>query len=106
MQKAHEPSRINLLINQHFYQFWVLLVGASILSILTYVIRVYTHNDDTVINLTTAYILLPVVFLMVMLSFWQERRTMHVSLNLSLSDKTLFTAFFQKSVFVTVVFIL
>lgn len=67
--KPHEPSGLHLLINQHFYQFWLLLVGASVLSILTYIIRFYTHNDDTIINLATACILLPMTFLMVTLSY-------------------------------------
>lgn len=53
--------------------------GASLLSISTHIIRqIANQDDDTTVNVTTAYVLLPVVILMSALSFWQESRTLVV----------------------------
>ncbi|KAI6187421.1 Cation-ATPase-N domain-containing protein [Aphelenchoides besseyi] len=74
-QSRNGPTGLNLLLNQHFYKFWILLLAASFISIGTHVFRDFTPDDDVTINPTTAYILIPVVVLMSALSFWQERRT-------------------------------
>ncbi|KAI6216659.1 Cation-ATPase-N domain-containing protein [Aphelenchoides fujianensis] len=69
------PSGLNLFLNQNFYKFWILLLAASLLSIVTYVIRSSKPEEDAALNLTTAFILIPVILVMSGLSLWQERRT-------------------------------
>ncbi|CAD5228213.1 unnamed protein product [Bursaphelenchus xylophilus] len=78
VEKPKQKSRWNYLLNQHFYKFWLLLLGASILSIVAYVIREIDHKADNALNPTTAFILIPAIILMSLMSFWQERKTMEV----------------------------
>ncbi|KAI6214377.1 Cation-ATPase-N domain-containing protein [Aphelenchoides besseyi] len=65
---------LRLLLNQHFYTFWILLLAASFISIGTHLFR-DTSDDDVAISVKTAYILIVVVIVMSVLSVWTERRT-------------------------------
>ncbi|CAD5220868.1 unnamed protein product [Bursaphelenchus okinawaensis] len=78
VEKPKQQSRWNFLLNQHFYKFWLLLFGASILSIMAYIISELDHKSDSALTPLTACILIPAILLMSFISFWQERKTMEV----------------------------
>ncbi|KAI1704631.1 e1-E2 ATPase domain-containing protein [Ditylenchus destructor] len=61
----------------YFYKLWLLLLGASILSFITYAIKLY-HGGNATLNLTCATILLGIVVGMSLISCWQERKTIDV----------------------------
>ncbi|KAE9552572.1 hypothetical protein FO519_004229 [Halicephalobus sp. NKZ332] len=76
--KGH--SNVKLFAKQFLYKFWILLLGAAFLSLLTYFIHIYHGNYET-LNLYCAIILIAIVVCMSFLSFWQEKKTMRVVSN-------------------------
>ncbi|CAD5206669.1 unnamed protein product [Bursaphelenchus okinawaensis] len=55
-----EISNIRLFAKQFLYKFWILLIGAAVLSIITYFIHLY-HNNEEPLNLYCAVILMCIV---------------------------------------------
>ena len=74
------PSNVKLFAKQFLYKFWILLLGAAFLSLLTYFIHIYHGNYET-LNLYCAIILIGIVVCMSFLSFWQEKKTIRVVSN-------------------------
>uniref|UniRef100_A0AC35FLW7 Cation-transporting P-type ATPase N-terminal domain-containing protein n=1 Tax=Panagrolaimus sp. PS1159 TaxID=55785 RepID=A0AC35FLW7_9BILA len=72
-----EQSNMKLFMKQFLYKFWLLLLGAAFLSLLTYFIHLYHGNYET-LNLYCAIILICIVLCMSFVSFWQEKKTMRV----------------------------
>uniref|UniRef100_A0A7E4V984 Cation_ATPase_N domain-containing protein n=1 Tax=Panagrellus redivivus TaxID=6233 RepID=A0A7E4V984_PANRE len=72
-----EEANIKLFMRQFLYKFWVLLLGAAFLSLLTYFIHLY-HGNNEPLNLYCAIILICIVVVMSFMSFWQEKKTMRV----------------------------
>uniref|UniRef100_A0AC34QCL7 Cation-transporting P-type ATPase N-terminal domain-containing protein n=1 Tax=Panagrolaimus sp. JU765 TaxID=591449 RepID=A0AC34QCL7_9BILA len=70
-------SNLKLFAKQFLYKFWILLIGAAFLSLLTYFIHIY-HGNYEALNLYCAIILIFIVVFMSALSFWQEKKTMRV----------------------------
>uniref|UniRef100_A0A915CYV1 Cation-transporting P-type ATPase N-terminal domain-containing protein n=1 Tax=Ditylenchus dipsaci TaxID=166011 RepID=A0A915CYV1_9BILA len=70
-------SNIRLFAKQFLYKFWILLMGAAVLSIITYFIHLY-HGDEELLNLYCALILMAIVIFMSFLSFWQEKKALQV----------------------------
>ncbi|KAI6207698.1 Cation-ATPase-N domain-containing protein [Aphelenchoides besseyi] len=72
-----EISNLKLFAKQFLYKFWILLLGAAILSITIYFIHIAHGNTET-LNLYCAFILIGIVIFMSVLSFIQERLAMKV----------------------------
>ncbi|GMT06433.1 hypothetical protein PENTCL1PPCAC_28607, partial [Pristionchus entomophagus] len=66
-------SVVKFFLGQYHIKFWVLLIGASILSIATYTIHLSAGNTEP-LNLYCAGILMLFVLFMAALSFWQEHQ--------------------------------
>ncbi|CAJ0557884.1 unnamed protein product, partial [Mesorhabditis spiculigera] len=75
-----EKSLIRSFASQFHFKFWVLLTGASMLSVITYFVHL-AHGFNEPLNLYCAAILLGVVFFMCLLSIHQERKTRMVQQN-------------------------
>lgn len=77
-------------MKQFFNKFWLLLIGinikkyifvilgAAVLSIITYFIHLY-HGQAELLNLYCAFILIAIVFFMSFLSYWQEKKANRVN---------------------------
>ncbi|KAH7698956.1 Protein CATP-1 a, partial [Aphelenchoides avenae] len=77
-----KESNWRLFMKQFFYQFWILLIGAAILSLIIYFIRlVHGSGSDATLHLTTAILLIGIVIVMSIHSFWQERKTIRIVSN-------------------------
>ncbi|CAD5209750.1 unnamed protein product [Bursaphelenchus xylophilus] len=70
-------SNLQLFAKQFLYKFWILLMGAAVLSIITYFIHLY-HNNEEPLNLYCALILMCIVVCMSIMSFLQEKKAMRV----------------------------
>ncbi|CAB3410623.1 unnamed protein product [Caenorhabditis bovis] len=72
-----EGSVFAFLVSQFHFKFWVLLIGASILSIMTYFIHMARGFNEP-LNIVCAAILLCVVYIMCTLSYWQQSKAKKV----------------------------
>ncbi|KAI6226033.1 Cation-ATPase-N domain-containing protein [Aphelenchoides besseyi] len=77
IEPPKEISNLKLFAKQFLYKFWILLLGAAILSITIYFIHIAHGNTET-LNLYCAFILIGIVIFMSVLSFIQERLAMKV----------------------------
>ncbi|KAL3997338.1 HAD ATPase P-type IC family protein [Acanthocheilonema viteae] len=78
------PRKINnvkLFLRQFLYRLWLLLLGAAMLSLATYVIHLM-HGNNEPVNIYCALILILIVTLMCFVTFYQEKQTLQVISNL------------------------
>uniref|UniRef100_A0A0R3S0R8 Cation_ATPase_N domain-containing protein n=1 Tax=Elaeophora elaphi TaxID=1147741 RepID=A0A0R3S0R8_9BILA len=74
------PRKINnvkLFLRQFLYRLWLLLLGAAMLSLATYIIHLM-HGNNEPVNLYCALILILIVTLMCCVTFYQEKQTLQV----------------------------
>uniref|UniRef100_A0AC35TGJ0 Cation_ATPase_N domain-containing protein n=1 Tax=Rhabditophanes sp. KR3021 TaxID=114890 RepID=A0AC35TGJ0_9BILA len=72
-----KQSDIVIFGRQFLHNFWLLLLGAGLLSLVTYFFHLVSGTGET-LNLYCALILFTIVFLMSFLSYWQEKKAMKV----------------------------
>ncbi|CAD6184689.1 unnamed protein product [Caenorhabditis auriculariae] len=72
-----EPNLIRFFVSQFHFKFWLLLIGASLLSMATYSIHMARGYNEP-LNLYCAMILLAVVIVMCFLSYWQQSKAKKV----------------------------
>ncbi|KAI1731463.1 e1-E2 ATPase domain-containing protein [Ditylenchus destructor] len=77
LKPPKKVSNLRLFAKQFLYKFWILLMGAAVLSCITYFIHLY-HGDEEPLNLYCALILMGIVVIMSFISFWQERKALRV----------------------------
>ncbi|KAI6243465.1 Cation-ATPase-N domain-containing protein [Aphelenchoides fujianensis] len=77
IQTPKEFSNFQLFAKQFLHKFWLLLLTAAALSIISYFIHLYRGNDETT-NLYCAFTLISVVMIMCILSYRQEKKAMQV----------------------------
>uniref|UniRef100_A0A9J2PU20 Cation-transporting P-type ATPase N-terminal domain-containing protein n=1 Tax=Ascaris lumbricoides TaxID=6252 RepID=A0A9J2PU20_ASCLU len=77
IEPPKEISNFVLFARQFLYKFWLLLLGAAVLSIATYLIHLAHGNHDP-LNLYCTIILIAIVFIMSFLSFYQEKKARKV----------------------------
>ncbi|CAD5227107.1 unnamed protein product [Bursaphelenchus xylophilus] len=75
---AKAPKRWNFLLNKHFYNFWILLSGATVLNIIAYILERTDQKENNALTIATAVTLVLAVISMILLSFWQERRSINI----------------------------
>ncbi|KAL3078162.1 hypothetical protein niasHS_012049 [Heterodera schachtii] len=89
-------SNLQLFAKQFLYKFWLLLMGAALCTIFTYLINLY-HGTEELLNLYCAFILIVIVVVMSFMSFWQERKAiqilydfgLHMPSNINCEEKSL-----------------
>ncbi|VDK84178.1 unnamed protein product [Litomosoides sigmodontis] len=74
-------SNVKLFLRQFLYRLWLLLIGAAMLSLATYIIHLMRGNNEPV-NLYCTLILILIVILMCFMTFYQEKRTLQVTSDL------------------------
>uniref|UniRef100_A0A915CEZ2 Myosin tail domain-containing protein n=1 Tax=Parascaris univalens TaxID=6257 RepID=A0A915CEZ2_PARUN len=77
IEPPKEISNFALFARQFLYKFWLLLLGAAVLSIATYLIHLARGNNEP-LNLYCTVILIAIVFIMSFLSFYQEKKARKV----------------------------
>jgi magnesium-transporting ATPase (P-type) len=78
-------SNWQLFYHQYFYKFWLLLLGAALLSMSTYFIKLAKGGGASAsLSLVCAVILFGVVVIMSVLSCWQERKSIDILSGLEL----------------------
>ena len=73
-----EPSLSRFFLAQFHFKFWILLIGAAILSVMTYFIHMARGYNEP-LNMYCAIILIAVVIFMGILSYWQQAKAKKVS---------------------------
>ncbi|CAD5221487.1 unnamed protein product [Bursaphelenchus okinawaensis] len=73
-----KKKKWNFLLNKHFYKFWILLSGATILNIIAYILEQNDEKENNALTIATGITLVFAVVLMVLLAFWQERRSIEI----------------------------
>jgi magnesium-transporting ATPase (P-type) len=68
-----ELSNWRLLLKQFLNFFWLLLIGAGILSLITYAL-----DTSVPMNLYVAFVLFAIVFIMCFIQFWEEKKARNV----------------------------
>ncbi|VDN52657.1 unnamed protein product, partial [Dracunculus medinensis] len=68
-----EISNVKLFLRQFLNLFWILLIGAAILSLMTYFL-----DTKIVINLYTAIVLILIVLIMCVVTFFEEKKAISV----------------------------
>ncbi|CAI2292849.1 unnamed protein product [Caenorhabditis sp. 36 PRJEB53466] len=74
---AHEPNLSRFFLSQFHFKFWILLIGAAILSVMTYFIHMARGFNEP-LNMYCAVILIAVVIFMGILSYWQQSKAKKV----------------------------
>lgn len=72
-----EPSLSRFFLAQFHFKFWILLIGAAILSVMTYFIHMARGYNEP-LNMYCAIILIAVVIFMGILSYWQQAKAKKV----------------------------
>ncbi|CAI5438652.1 unnamed protein product [Caenorhabditis angaria] len=72
-----EPSLFRFFIQQFHFKFWILLISASFLSIITYFVHMSRGSNEP-LNMYCAIILIAVVMFMCVLSYWQQSKAKKV----------------------------
>lgn len=72
-----EPSLSRFFLAQFHFKFWILLIGAAILSVMTYFIHMARGFNEP-LNMYCAIILIAVVIFMGLLSYWQQAKARKV----------------------------
>uniref|UniRef100_A0AC34QUH5 Cation-transporting P-type ATPase N-terminal domain-containing protein n=1 Tax=Panagrolaimus sp. JU765 TaxID=591449 RepID=A0AC34QUH5_9BILA len=72
-----KDSNIKLFARQFLNKFWILLIGAALLCLVTYFFHV-SHGVYDTLNLYCAGILIGIVLCMSILSYWQEKKAISV----------------------------
>nr|CDQ04787.1 Bm8870, isoform b [Brugia malayi] len=70
-------SNVKLFLRQFLYRLWLLLLGAAVLSLATYIIHLM-HGNNEPVNLYCTLILILIVILMCFVTFYQEKQTLQV----------------------------
>jgi len=85
LQPPKGISNWQLFYHQYFYKFWLLLLGAALLSMSTYFIKLAKGGGASAnLSLACAIILFGVVIVMSVLSCWQERKSIDILSGLEL----------------------
>ncbi|CAN99760.1 Cation-transporting P-type ATPase N-terminal domain-containing protein [Caenorhabditis elegans] len=77
IDRPQEPSLSRFFLSQFHFKFWILLLGAAVLSVMTYFIHMARGFNEP-LNLYCAIILIAVVVFMGMLSYWQQAKAKKV----------------------------
>ncbi|ULU14452.1 hypothetical protein L5515_002821 [Caenorhabditis briggsae] len=72
-----DPSLSRFFLDQFHFKFWILLIGAAILSVMTYFIHMARGYNEP-LNMYCAIILIAVVIFMCILSYWQQAKAKKV----------------------------
>ncbi|CAG9541039.1 unnamed protein product, partial [Cercopithifilaria johnstoni] len=78
---SRKINNVKLFLRQFLYRLWLLLIGAAILSLATYIIHLM-HGNNEPINLYCTIILISIVILMCFVTFYQEKQTLRVTSDL------------------------
>jgi magnesium-transporting ATPase (P-type) len=73
LKPPEEKSDWMLLLEQFLNLFWLLMIGAGILSLITYIL-----DRTAPLNLYVALVLFSVTIIMCLISFWEEKKARQV----------------------------
>uniref|UniRef100_A0A0N4Z9Q5 Cation_ATPase_N domain-containing protein n=1 Tax=Parastrongyloides trichosuri TaxID=131310 RepID=A0A0N4Z9Q5_PARTI len=76
-ESSSKTSSIIIFLKQFLHKFWILLIGAAFLSLITYFFHLARGDGDSLM-LYCAFILIGIVVLMSILSYIQEKKAMKV----------------------------
>ena len=80
---------LSLFLKQFLHKFWLLLLAAAVISLLTYTVDIF-HGNLKSLNLYCSIILIVVVIMMSFVSYRQEKETISVAkdFNTLMPEKT------------------
>uniref|UniRef100_A0A914PTG2 Cation-transporting P-type ATPase N-terminal domain-containing protein n=1 Tax=Panagrolaimus davidi TaxID=227884 RepID=A0A914PTG2_9BILA len=76
--KRKSQNDIGLFLKQFLHKFWILLLAAAFISLLTYTVNIF-HRHLGSLNLYCSIILIAVVIVMSFISYRQEKETISVA---------------------------